>query len=584
MGSLRSWFSISQLVTVGPIILLLILSLVLGGSRYLSAYHSELGHALTEARISAQPIINLMRVNVGGGNYANVQDGAALELYKADGRLMFFQVTGETNVNSEPYGLIYESVTGQVMRTIFSDQYVAALEETIEKANKTLESLPAEHRKRKVIEKILGQKQVELSKYQATRSQIEQSINLYSRPAAEEFVDGYYLDEHYWRLHLLIPLGGKIKGEVWMVLDAAELGGLGWRILKEVLPLNLATLVFCIFMAIMLSRVISNPLKRMEKEIGRIAQSSDLTMRIDEKGRDEIAKMGGSFNAMVEKFQSILATVISTTDEVASSSVGMMNSINTTAEGMQRQQQETEMLSSSANEMLAAVGEVASNASVAAQCATDANAQAVTGKAEVDSTVASISRLAVEVDQAMEAIAQLNEETITIGSVIDVIKGIAEQTNLLALNAAIEAARAGDQGRGFAVVADEVRTLAMKTQESTAEIENMIVSLQVGARETVGKMEAGKACSDECVQQARRAGEALGLITQAVEQISTMNTQIASAAEAQSAVTDQINGHICAIKEITDKNSSRATGCTDISKQLTALARDLEAKVRTFKV
>jgi methyl-accepting chemotaxis protein len=194
-----------------------------------------------------------------------------------------------------------------------------------------------------------------------------------------------------------------------------------------------------------------------------------------------------------------------------------------------------------------------------------------------------INALARDIDQASEVISNLQKETDSIGSVLDVIRGIAEQTNLLALNAAIEAARAGEQGRGFAVVADEVRTLASRTQASTEEIQNMITKLQTGANQAVQVMVKGKDQAASSVDHASRAGQSLQNITRAVSVIKDMSNQIASASEEQSAVSLEINRNI---NNISDVANETATGSREIStgaNELARLAAELQKLVGHFK-
>jgi methyl-accepting chemotaxis protein len=206
------------------------------------------------------------------------------------------------------------------------------------------------------------------------------------------------------------------------------------------------------------------------------------------------------------------------------------------------------------------------------------------GNQTVYTTIKTINELATEVEKSAQALGKLKGDSENITAVLDVIKNIADQTNLLALNAAIEAARAGEQGRGFAVVADEVRTLAQRTQNSTAEIENLISALQQGTESAVSAMEQNRTKTMTTVEHAGKAGELLQDIAESVSTIADMNSQIAVASEEQSTVTQDINSSIVNIQNISEQTSVGAMQTSKSSQQLLILGNHFRQLVEQFQV
>ena len=344
-------------------------------------------------------------------------------------------------------------------------------------------------------------------------------------------------------------------------------------------------LVIGLILAWAVSFMVTCPLINAVNAMKEVSEGEgDLTLRLEVSGTDEIGQLASSFNGFISRMQLVIREVTASTSQLSAAAEEMSMITSETRNGVQRQQSETALVATAINEMSSTVHEVANNAESAASGASQADNQAEQGKQVVSSTVKSIGTLATEVEKASSVIAQLEKDSESIGSVLEVIRGIAEQTNLLALNAAIEAARAGEQGRGFAVVADEVRSLASRTQESTQEIQEMIERLQKGSRDAVVAMEAGQTQAQQTVEQASQAETALTEISSAVAQINEMNAHIAEASRQQGEVVEEINKNIVNITQVADDSATGADQLSTASHEMANLAVNLESQVSQFKI
>ncbi|WP_019625428.1 PAS domain-containing methyl-accepting chemotaxis protein [Thioalkalivibrio sp. ALJT] len=291
---------------------------------------------------------------------------------------------------------------------------------------------------------------------------------------------------------------------------------------------------------------------------------------------------------MIQHFnQATLRTVLGRIQDkaavVSTDAQAMASNVEQTAAGVERQQNELDQVATAMNEMTSTIHEMASNSARAAEAANHAEKETDAGQEVVNGTVSVINRMAAEVEATAEKLGKLEASTAEIDKILSVIREIAEQTNLLALNAAIEAARAGEHGRGFAVVADEVRSLSQRTDESTVTIRNMIETLQSGAREAMSAMRGSQEQAADGVEKARAAGDSLVTIREAVAQITEMNTQIATAVEEQSAVSEEINRNVTSIRDVASETGSVSGQARDASERMQAEAVELKALIQRFE-
>ncbi|EZH76370.1 chemotaxis protein [Ectopseudomonas composti] len=346
--------------------------------------------------------------------------------------------------------------------------------------------------------------------------------------------------------------------------------------------MGLAAVVLGLCASLVITRLIVAPLRQTVTFAQRIA-AGDLSQDIPQERRDEVGQLLAAMQDMTVSLRNLVSRIGGGVGQIAAAAEQLSAITAQTSAGVQTQKLETEQTATAMHQMAATVQEVAQNAEQASLAARDADLEAQQGNRVVQQAVDQIDSLASEVEQSAKAIADLNQESARIGSVLEVIRNVAEQTNLLALNAAIEAARAGEQGRGFAVVADEVRALAKRAQESTEEIESLIAGLQRMAKGAVQQMDSSRDLTRRTVELAGEAGDALGRITQAVSTIEQMNQQIAAAAEEQSAVAEAINESVTRVRDIGEQSATASEQTAASSAELARLGVELQGLVRQFR-
>jgi methyl-accepting chemotaxis protein len=376
--------------------------------------------------------------------------------------------------------------------------------------------------------------------------------------------------------HVLLADSVKLQ----TVLDDAQQSGA----IRALLVAVVAGLIGLLLIWLTASGV-TRPINRVAEMLKAIASGDgDLTQRLHYSKKDELGELVNWFNRFLDKLQPTIAQIKQSITDARGTADQSSEIARQTSEGMQVQFREIDQVATASNEMSATAHDVANSASNAANAAKGADQSARDGLSIIERSTRDINQLADEVSKAVTEVEALAVNSEQIGSVLEVIRSIAEQTNLLALNAAIEAARAGESGRGFAVVADEVRNLAKRTQDSVEEIRQVIERIQSATRGVVATMHSSQTQAHSNAGQIQQAVQALSKISDAVTVISDMNLQIASAAEQQSAVAEEVNRNVSAIRTVTETLTGQATESAQISSHLNALTTHQMKLMDQFRV
>lgn len=355
-------------------------------------------------------------------------------------------------------------------------------------------------------------------------------------------------------------------------------------VLRDSAIMTLIQIAIIAALAMFLIKQALAPLNVLSKAMEDLSKGNgDLTQRISVNSKDEIGTLAGHVNGFVEKLQSIVKDIATSSSELNSQSKVSTQVASQTNEGLSIQLNEISQIATAVHEMSATAQEVANNAQMTADSAINSTEHCDQGKQVIMRNQESITNLASQVDNASGIIQELNKNAQDINTILSTIRDIAEQTNLLALNAAIEAARAGEQGRGFAVVADEVRVLSQRTHSSTDEIRQMIETLQRNTASAVHSMDESKVFAQSSVDDANNATQALEEISTSIIQISDMATQISNAAAEQRTVTNEVSMNIQSANDVSDKMSHQAEDSQKLSQDLRSIAKQLNNQVNLFK-
>ncbi|WP_315904836.1 methyl-accepting chemotaxis protein [Vibrio fluvialis] len=374
----------------------------------------------------------------------------------------------------------------------------------------------------------------------------------------------------------------------WMLVMVMDKAVLEQPLNQMLMTQTLIGLVILLIMALATSWFVArqlNELSNIAAALGDIAEGDgDLTRRLTVKSDDEVGMLADKFNKFVDRLHVMVKNVRDVSVALNEGANHAARAAGQRSERIRTQQDEITMVATAVTEMASATAEIAGNADNTAKNANQSVELGAQGYQQMQQSKHSIDLLAQELTGAVNIIGELEEHANEISTILSTIRAIAEQTNLLALNAAIEAARAGEQGRGFAVVADEVRVLSQRTHASTEEIQTKIAGLQKVTSNAVSVMTESHKLVETSVSDVNQTGESLQAISEAIQLISDMATQIASAAEEQSLVTADINGNTESVREVSDALASDAQDAVQQAKELHNLAQELDQEISRFRL
>ncbi|GLQ75624.1 methyl-accepting chemotaxis protein [Vibrio penaeicida] len=381
-----------------------------------------------------------------------------------------------------------------------------------------------------------------------------------------------------------VSLGEKswqLNGYIDLDLIEKNTSSLNWLITMALI----ICAVVIIGISVALLHIAFKPLQNLKSVVADLSKGSgDLTQRLDVVSQDEIGQISHSINLFIEKLQKMFVEVSQSSHSIDTAVSQINSQTESNLQTLNNHNIETEQAITAINEMSATAESIAQNASDAAKLTEHTSANAEESKEIVSQAVNSVSALVDEVSSMSQSIGTMSADTKQISTVLQVIGEIAEQTNLLALNAAIEAARAGEQGRGFAVVADEVRALAARTQDSTSQINEMLSKLRNATDNVVSAMESTRNSCENTAENTNKVMDSLNQVTDSVIEINELNALMATSADQQSQVTEEVNRNMVAIQQIVHQLNDNASQANTVNQALDSTSSGLNKVVGRFKV
>lgn len=333
-----------------------------------------------------------------------------------------------------------------------------------------------------------------------------------------------------------------------------------------------------------LNRLYSPILSLKETVLDLSRGNGDLTQRLDVKQEDDLGEISQGFNEFIHSLQQMMLEVKRVSAHLDSNSLALNEQVENNSAILKTHIVETEQVAAAIDEMNATAGSVAGHATETAQSTEETHQISDSSVRAFNEAQNKVKALADDVDNVAVSVAKMSEDTQNINAILAVITEITDQTNLLALNAAIEAARAGEQGRGFAVVADEVRNLASRTKNSTAEIETVLAELTSGNALMVEAMDRTKERSHDVLSSTEGVQHNLQMMDEGVTKINSLNTQIATAAEEQSSVTNQISENVAKMNDLVAQLSESGAMTAERSTHIATASAQLSGMVNKFRL